>query len=78
MESELRRRHASPLSPDPEQPEADHAFAALATVRLTIDELDDIAGRLARSAVEHGGAWEDVASSLGLSRQAARTAYEKR
>lgn len=39
--------------------------------------LDDIAGRLARSAVEHGGSWEDVASSLGLNRQAARKAYER-
>ena len=79
VESELRRRKASPLAVgDAEQPEADQALAALAAVRLAIDELDDIAGRLARSAVEHGGSWEDVASSLGLSRRAAREAYEKR
>lgn len=79
VESELRRRKANPLAvADAERPEADQALAALAAVRLTIDELDDIAGRLARSAVEHGGAWEDVASSLGLSRRAAREAYEKR
>jgi len=79
VESELRRCNANPLAvADAEQPEADQALAALAAVRLAIDELDDIAGRLARSAVEHGGSWEDVASSLGLSREAARKAYEKR
>ena len=78
VESELRRRKASPLSPpDAEQPESDQALAALAAVRLAIDELDDIAGRLARSATEHGGSWDDVASSLGLSHRAARKAYEK-
>jgi hypothetical protein len=79
VESELRRRKADPLAvADAEQPEADQALAALAAVRLAIDELDDIAGRVARAAVEHGGSWEDVASSLGLSRRAAREAYEKR
>ena len=79
VESELRRRKDSPLAvADVEQTEAAQALAALAAVRLAIDELDDIAGRLARAAVEHGGSWEDVASSLGLSRQAARKAYEKR
>jgi len=78
VESELRRRKADPLAvADAEQPEDDQALAALAAVRLAIDELDDIAGRLARAAVQHGGSWEDVASSLGLSRQAARKAYEK-
>lgn len=79
VESELRRRKDSPLAvADAEQPQPDQALAALAAIRLAIDELDDIAGRLARSAVEHGGSWEDVASSLGLDRQAARKAYEKR
>lgn len=79
VEGELRRRKANPLAvADAEQLEADQALAALPAVRLAIDELDDIAGRLARSAVEHGGSWEDVASSLGLSRHAARKAYEKR
>jgi hypothetical protein len=78
VESELRRRKdRQPSVADADQPEADQALAALAAVRLGIDELDDIAGRLARSAVEHGGSWEDVASSLGLSRQAAHEAYAK-
>ncbi len=79
VETELRRRKASPLSAtDPEPPDVEQALNALTAVRLAIDELDGIAGRLARSAVEHGGSWEDVASSLGRSRQAARKAYEKR
>jgi hypothetical protein len=79
VESELRRRKDSPLAvADAEQPEADQAIAALAAVRLAIDELDDIAGRLARSAVAHGAAWEDVGSSLRLSADAARSAYAER
>jgi hypothetical protein len=41
------------------------------------DELDDIAGRLARSAAELGGSWRDVASSLGLAEDAARRAYDR-
>src|SRR4051794_34030993 len=75
---ELRRRKAGPVDIDSEQPPADQALAALAAVRSWIDELDDIAGRLARSALEHGGSWKDVASSLHLTQQAARHAYEKR
>jgi hypothetical protein len=79
VESELRRRKANPLAvADVDQPETDQALAALAAVRSAIDELDDIAGRLARSAVEHGGSWEDVASSLRLSPDAARRAYANR
>lgn len=79
VESELRRRKASPLAvADADQPEPDQALAALAAVRLAIDELDDIAGRLARSAVEHGGAWEDVGSSLGIETSAAQRAYGRR
>ena len=36
-------------------PEEEQALAALGAVRASIDELDAIAGRLARSAVAHGG-----------------------
>lgn len=79
VESELRRRKADPLAvADAEQPEADQALAALAAVRLATDELDDIAGRLARSAVAHGGSWEDVCSSLRVAAPDARRAYSKR
>jgi hypothetical protein len=45
-------------------------------VRRSIDELDDIAGRLARSACEHGESWKDIASGLGPSQNAARRAYD--
>lgn len=51
------------------------AIAALETVRFSIDELDDIAGRLARSALAHGARWKDIASSLRLTETAARDAY---
>ena len=59
-----------------ETPEPDQALVALAEVRATIDELDHIAGRLARSAAAHGAPWEDVGSSLRLSAAQARRAYE--
>ena len=41
----------------------------------SIDELDQIAGRLARSATAHGASWEDVGSSLRLNAQQAREAF---
>jgi hypothetical protein len=75
---ELRRRKAGPVDVEIEQPPADQALAALAAVRSSIDELDDIAGRLARSAFEHGGSWGDIASSLRITQDAARRAYGKR
>ena len=78
VEDELRRRKAKPIDVDTDQPPPDQALAALAAVRSSIDELDDIAGRLARSAVEHGGSWKDVASSLRLTERAAHSAYETR
>jgi hypothetical protein len=46
-------------------------------VRVSIDDLDDIAGRLARSAHELGGSWQDIGSSLGLTEDAARRAYDR-
>jgi hypothetical protein len=56
-------------------PEGEQALAALAAVRASIDELDAIAGRLARSAVAHGGSWDDVAGSLRLDPDCAKAAY---
>jgi len=53
------------------------ALPALHSVRASIDELDDIAGRLARSAVQFGGSWRDVASSLRVTEDAARRAYDR-
>ena len=40
--------------------------------------LTPIAGRLARSAFEQGGSWKDIASSLRITPDAARRAYDKR
>lgn len=77
VKAELNRRKGRALaSISPEMPAEDQAMAALAEVRASIDELDAIAGRLARSAIAHGGSWEDLASSLRLEPEQARSAYE--
>jgi hypothetical protein len=79
VEAELSRRRGRPVaSVDPEARPADQGVSALAEVRASIDELDKIAGRLARSAVAHGASWEDVGSSLRLNADKARAAYERR
>jgi hypothetical protein len=78
VEAELKRRSGRPVATvDPESAPADQAVSALAEVRASIDELDKIAGRLARSAVAHGADWEDVGSSLRLDEERARAAYER-
>lgn len=61
----------------PDAREAEQAIAALVDVRASIGELDDIAGRLARSATAHGASWSDVARSLGLDIEQAKSAYER-
>jgi hypothetical protein len=61
-----------------DDPPAEQALQALAEARASIDELDGIAGRLARAAAFHGASWEDVASSLRLTEDAARKAYGPR
>ena len=58
-----------------EVPEPDQALLALEEVRASIDELDRIAGRLARSAATHWAPWDDIGSSLRLSGAQARRAY---
>jgi hypothetical protein len=76
VEAELGRRDATPIGDvDAATAPRDQALAALELVRASIDELDDIAGRLARSANQLGGSWRDVASSLRLTEDAARRAY---
>jgi hypothetical protein len=78
VEAELSRRRGRPVAAvDPEARRADQGVAALAEVRASIDELDKIAGRLARSAVAHGASWEDVGSSLRLDADKARAAYQR-
>jgi hypothetical protein len=79
VEAELRRRGATAVGTVSDQPsDVDVALAALLDVRAGIDDLDDIAGRLARSAAAHGASWHDVASSLQLTEGAAREAYAER
>jgi hypothetical protein len=76
VERELGRRNTTQVAElTPELAPRDQALAALNTVRASIDELDDIAGRLARSANQLGGSWRDIASSLRLAEDAARRAY---
>lgn len=76
VQRELSRRGGTEVAGvDPALPQPDQALRALAAVRASIDELDDIAGRLARSAAEHGGSWTDVGSSLRMSSTQARAAY---
>lgn len=78
VEAELSRRRGRPVAAvDPEGPPAEQAVNALAEVRVAIDELDAVAGRLARSAIAHGASWEDVGSSLKLDAGKARAAYER-
>ena len=67
------RRKVAGVSLD--APEPNQALVALAEVRASIDQLDRIAGRLARTATAHGAPWEDVGSSLGISADQARHAY---
>jgi hypothetical protein len=51
----MARRSRRPIARvDADAPPADQAIAALAEVRASIDELDHIAGRLARTATTHG------------------------
>jgi hypothetical protein len=79
VEREVRRRKERQVAGVAlDAPEPDQALVALEVVRASIDELDLIAGRLARSAATHGAPWEDIGSSLGLSGNRARRAYERR
>lgn len=78
VEAELSRRRARPVAAiDPDAPASDQAVSGLAEVRASINELEAIAGRLARSAAAHGGSWKDIASSLRLPEDQARSAYER-
>jgi hypothetical protein len=78
VEAELRRRGGTQVGEVAvEAAPRDQAMVALSAVRASINELDDIAGRLARSAAELGASWSDVASSLGLAEDAARRAYDR-
>lgn len=76
VEREVQRRQTREIAGvSLDAPEPDQALAALAEVRASIDELDAIAGRLARSAAMQGASWADVGSSLRLNADKARAAY---
>jgi hypothetical protein len=76
VEQELRRYARTNLAEIPaDAPPRDEAIAALDDVRRSIDELDDVAGRLARAAIAHGGTWADVGSSLRLRADVAESAH---
>src|SRR3954470_4791345 len=78
VEAELLRRRGRPVAAvDPEARPSVQGGAAPPEVRASIDELDKIAGRLARSAVAYSASWEDVGSSLRLDEEKARVAYER-
>jgi hypothetical protein len=74
--AELKRRKASPAAAaGGKASDVDLAIAALAAVRASIDELDQIAGRLARAATARGASWQDVARPLRLSADVAEKAF---
>ena len=77
VSAELTRRRAWPpeAAETGDTSDVSQALDALAEVRAGIDELDDIAGRLARSAIALGASWEEVGSPLGLRAADARAAY---
>ena len=78
VDTELGRRNATAIADvTPGVAPGNQALVALSAVRVSIDELDDIAGRLARSANRLGGSWQDIASSLRLTEDAARRAYDR-
>lgn len=56
--AETKRRHAPGVDRiDPDAPLVDQSLDALGAVRQNIDELADIAGRLARMAMDAGSSW---------------------
>ena len=77
VSAELTRRRVWPPGVADARNTSDVAQAldALAAVRAGIDELDDIAARLARSAIALGASWEEVASPLRLGTGAAKATY---
>lgn len=76
--AETKRRHAPGVETiDPDAPLQVQSLETLAAVRLNIDELTDIAGRLARMAIDAGSSWERVAKAVRVSPSDARHAFEQ-
>lgn len=78
VEAELGRRHGRLIEAvTPDMSADEQALVGLAEIRRSIDELDQIAGRLAREALRAGRSWDEVASRLQISPGSARNAYEE-
>ena len=76
--AETKRRHAPGVGAiDPDASLEAQSLDTLAAVRLNIDELTDIAGRLARMAMDAGSSWERVARVMRVSSSDARRAFEQ-
>lgn len=76
--AETKRRHVPGIDTlDLEAPLQAQSLDALEAVRLNIDELSDIAGRLARIAMDSGSSWGRVARTLRVSASDARQAFER-
>src|SRR3954447_25765867 len=76
VEAELERRETRPVRRvSGKTGEVEDGLAALREVRLAIDELDAIAGRLARETANRGGMWGDIGGALRMRPDAARDAY---
>jgi hypothetical protein len=66
VEAELERRKPRPVRRVSGAADAiADGIAALREVRLAIDELDAIAGRLARETANRGGRWDDIGQHSG-------------
>ena len=78
VEAELERRKPRPVRRvSGKVGEIEDGLAALRDVRLAIDELDAIAGRLARETANRGVRWGDIGPALGLRPDVARSAYQR-
>ena len=78
VEAELERRKPRPVRRvSGKAGEIQDGLAALREVRLAIDELDAIAGRLARETADRGGRWDDIGLAVRLRPDVARSAYER-
>jgi hypothetical protein len=72
-----RERAPSVARIDPDAPIKDQSLEALSAARENIDELTDIAGRLARAAFYAGCAWPAIGERLRMSEADVRRAFEK-
>jgi hypothetical protein len=76
--AETKRRRAPGVDTiDPAAPLHAQSLDALAAVRFNIDELSDIASRLARMAMDAGSSWDRVARVMRVSPADAQRAFEQ-